>query len=146
MSQPWHINVFGVRHLSPAGAWHLRRYLDRTKPDIVLIEGLSDANELIPQVTRKGTRPPIAMLAYTDTLPVRTLIYPFAKYSPEFQAMCWADEHDAAVEFIDLPSDVFLALQDVEQELRDQMRRRVPAAADEAPPEQAPTPPPEVPV
>lgn len=154
MSQPWQVNVFGVRHLSPAGAWHLRRYLDQIKPDVILIEGLSDANELIPQVTRKGTRPPIALLAYTDSLPVRTLIYPLAKYSPEFQAMCWADEHDAAVEFIDLPSDVFLALQDIEQELRDKMRRRVPEKADlpagtipgdETPPDEAPTPPPEVP-
>src|SRR5215207_8516211 len=123
MSASWRVNVFGVRHLSPAGAWHLRRYLDQIKPDVVLVEGLSDATELIPQVTRKGTKPPIALLAYTDSLPVRTLIYPFAKYSPEFQAMCWADEHDAAAEFIDLPSDVFLALQDIEQELRDRKRR-----------------------
>src|SRR5688500_14623017 len=154
MSGHWRVNVFGVRHLSPAGAWHLRRYLDQLKPDIVLIEGLSDANELIPQVTRKGTKPPIALLAYTDTLPVRTLIYPLARYSPEFQAMCWADEYDAAVEFIDLPSDVFLALQDIEQELRDNLRRRVPeksdppaaAPGDETPPDQVPTPPPEVPV
>ena len=165
MSESWRINVFGVRHLSPAGAWHLRRYLDQIEPDIVLMEGLSDANELIPQVTRKGTRPPVAMLAYTDSLPVRTLIYPFAKYSPEFQAMCWAMEHDAACEFIDLPSDVFLALQDIEAELRDTERRRVPekpegpgakAPAETAPDgtplkeevvaEQAPTPPPEVPV
>jgi hypothetical protein len=154
MTQPWRVNVFGVRHLSPAGAWHLRRYLDQLKPDLVLIEGLADANELISQVTRKGTKPPIALLAYTDSLPVRTLIYPLAKYSPEFQAMCWADEHDAAVEFIDLPSDVFLALQDIEQELRDNVRRRVPeksdppakAPGDETPPDQVPTPPPEVPV
>jgi len=154
MTQPWRVNVFGVRHLSPAGAWHLRRYLDRLKPDLILIEGLADANELISQVTRKGTRPPIALLAYTDSLPVRTLIYPLAKYSPEFQAMCWADEHDAAVEFIDLPSDVFLALQDIEQELRDSLRRRVPdksdppatAPGDATPPDQVPTPPPEVPV
>ena len=97
MSKPWRVNVFGVRHLSPAGAWHLRRYLDQIKPDVVLIEGLSDASELIPQVTRKGTKPPIALLAYTESLPIRTLIYPLARYSPEFQAMCWADEHDAAV-------------------------------------------------
>src|SRR5688500_17777020 len=154
MSQPWRVNVFGVRHLSPAGAWHLRRYLDQIKPDLVLIEGLADANELISQVTRKGTRPPIALLACTDSLPVRTLIYPLAKYSPEFQAMCWANEHDAAVEFIDLPSDVFLALQDIEQEMRDNVRRRAPeksdppaeAPGDETPPDQVPTPPPEVPV
>src|SRR5690349_7013280 len=105
MSIPWRINVFGVRHLSPAGAWHLRRYLDQVNPDLVLIEGLADANELIPHVTRKGTRPPIALLAYTDSLPVRTLIYPLAKYSPEFQAMSWASEHKVPAKFIDLPSD-----------------------------------------
>src|SRR5918998_679784 len=138
MPQPWRVNVFGVRHLSPAGAWHLRRYLDQIKPDIVLIEGLSDANELIPQVTRKGTKPPIAMLAYTDSLPVRTLIYPFAKYSPEFQAMCWAEEHDAACEFIDLPSDFSLALQDMEEGRREKkLRERLtapPGAAPEKPP------------
>src|SRR5688500_19064894 len=126
MTQPWRVNVFGVRHLSPTGAWHLRRYLDRIEPDLVLIEGLADATELAAQVTRKGTKPPIALLAYTDSLPVRTLIYPLARYRPEFQAICWADEHDAKAEFIDLPSDVFLALQDIEQELLDKRRRRAP--------------------
>lgn len=119
MTTPWRVNVFGVRHLSPAGAWHLRRYLDAIRPDVVLIEGLADATELIPQFTRRGTKPPIALLAYTDSLPVRTLIYPMARYSPEFQAICWAHQHDAHVEFIDLPSDVFLALQDIEAELRE---------------------------
>jgi hypothetical protein len=138
MTKSWRVNVFGVRHLSPAGAWHLRRYLDQVQPDMVLIEGLADATELIPQVTRKGTKPPIALLAYTDNLPVRTLIYPLARYSPEFQAMCWADEHDADVEFIDLPSDVFLALQDVEQELRDQRRKK--PADKEGPPASDPAP------
>jgi hypothetical protein len=124
VTEPWQINVFGVRHLSPAGAWHLRRFLDQTKPELVLIEGLSDASELISHVTRKGTKPPIALLAYTDSLPVRTLVYPLAKYSPEFQAMCWADEHGATAQFIDLPSDIFLALQDIEQERRDAQRRK----------------------
>ena len=144
MAEPWRVNVFGVRHLSPAGAWHLRRYLDEKRPKLVLIEGLADAAELIPQVTRKGTKPPIALLAYTDSLPVRTLIYPLARYSPEFQAMCWANEHDAAVDFIDLPSDVFLALQDIEAERREVLRRkRAEAAAEEAatPPEESAAPP-----
>src|SRR5436305_917507 len=151
MSEPWRINTFGVRHLSPAGAWHLRRYLDQTKPDLVLIEGLSDANELIPHITRKGTKPPIALLAYTDSLPVRTLIYPMARYSPEFQAMCWANEHRVEVEFIDLPSDIFLALQDIEQELREKRRLAPPPqkapspddppAAEEQPPDEGASPP-----
>ncbi len=134
MPQPWRINVFGVRHLSPAGAWHLRRYLDTIKPTLVLIEGLADASELIPQMTRKGTKPPIAMLAYTDSLPVRTLVYPMARYSPEYQAMCWADEHDARAEFIDLPSDIFLALQDIEAELEEKQRRKAEEAATKSTP------------
>ena len=32
-------HIFGVRHLSPAAAWHLRQLLDRVRPKLVLIEG-----------------------------------------------------------------------------------------------------------
>jgi hypothetical protein len=110
------IHVFGVRHLSPGGAWHLRATLDAVRPKVVLIEGLTDADALIPDLTRSGTRPPVAILAYTDTVPVRTLVYPLATYSPEYQALVWAKENRATVEFIDLPSDIFLGLQDVEME------------------------------
>ena len=40
-------HIFGVRHFSPAGAYYVREYLDKTKPKIVLIEGPSDFNDLI---------------------------------------------------------------------------------------------------
>jgi hypothetical protein len=119
----WRIPVFGVRHLSPTGAWHLRRLLDGLRPKAVLIEGLADAEELIPDITRKASKPPIAILAYTDSVPVRTLVYPLARYSPEYQALLWAKENDARVEFIDLPSDVFLGLQDLEAERLAKERR-----------------------
>jgi hypothetical protein len=120
----WRINVFGVRHLSPTGAWHLLRYLDAVRPKVVLIEGLTDADALIPDMTRKATRPPIAILAYTDSVPVRTLVYPIARYSPEYQAMAWARENNARVEFIDLPSDIFLGLQDLEIERFERDRKK----------------------
>ena len=110
------VHVFGVRHLSPGGAWHLRATLDTIRPKVVLIEGLSDADSLIPDLTRSATKPPVAILAYTDSVPVRTLVYPMATYSPEYQALVWAKENKARVEFIDLPSDIFLGLQDVEIE------------------------------
>ena len=105
------------------GAWQLREFLDRTRPDLVLIEGLDDATELLRDVTRKQTEPPIAILAYTDNLPVRTLVYPFARYSPEYQAICWAKEQRAKAEFFDLPSDVFLGLQEAEIERAEQRCR-----------------------
>jgi hypothetical protein len=127
------IHVFGVRHLSPGGAWHLRATLDALRPKVVLIEGLTDADKLVPDLTRSGTKPPVAILAYTDSVPVRTLVYPLATYSPEYQALLWAKENKARVEFIDLPSDIFLGLQDVELERMAKERER----ADKAEQEQA---------
>lgn len=110
---PSDIHVFGVRHLSPMGAWQLRQFLDQIQPDLIMIEGLSDADELVPDITRSGSVPPIAILAYSDSVPVRTLVYPFAKYSPEYQAIVWAKENKTKTEFIDLPSDIFLAMQNL---------------------------------
>jgi len=102
--------VFGVRHLSPGGAWHLIQFLNEIKPTAVLIEGLSDANTQIEHFTSRDTQPPVAILAYTEELPVRTLLYPFAEYSPEYQALLWARKNGAQAEFIDLPSDIFIPL------------------------------------
>jgi hypothetical protein len=132
---PWRIHVFGVRHLSPTGAWHLRRFLDEVRPKVILIEGLADADSLIEHITRKGTRPPIAILAYTDSVPVRTLVYPVARYSPEYQALLWADEHGVRTQFIDLPSDIFLGLQDLEAERRVRLRKEADDDADRDPDE-----------
>ena len=139
----WSIPVFGVRHLSPGAAWHLRAMLDERQPKVVLIEGLADADSLIVHMTKKGTKPPIAILAYTDSVPVRTLVYPLATYSPEYQALVWAKENNARVEFIDLPSDVFLGLQDAEMQRRTeehQARQLAEDAEEEAPATAAPPP------
>ena len=50
----WRIHVFGVRHLSPGGAL-APAPLSSTAcgPKVVLIEGLADADALIPDITRK---------------------------------------------------------------------------------------------
>ena len=104
-------HIFGIRHLSPGGAYHLIRFLDEVKPTAVLVEGLSDANSQIEYFTAEGTTLPIAVLAYTEELPVRTILYPFAEYSPEYQAILWAKRNNAHAEFIDLPSDVFIKLE-----------------------------------
>ncbi|KJB87035.1 hypothetical protein AZ66_15360 [Paenibacillus sp. E194] len=106
------VNIFGVRHLSPGGAKHMLDELERIQPTAVLIEGPSDATPVICHLTNEVTKPPIAILAFTDDLPVRTVMWPFAAYSPELQAMRWAEQHGAQAAFIDLPSSVTLALQD----------------------------------
>jgi len=105
-------HIFGVRHLSPAAAWHLRQLLDRVRPKLVLIEGSDDADELIPHIVSPKSKLPIAILAYTTDVPVRTFVYPFATYSPEYQALVWCQENKAKARFMDLPSSVFLGLMD----------------------------------
>src|SRR5258705_954723 len=105
-------HVFGVRHLSPAAAWHLRQLLDRVRPKLVLIEGSDDADDLIPHIVSPKSKLPIAILAYTADTPVRTFCYPLATYSPEYQALVWCQENTAKARFMDLPSSVFLGLMD----------------------------------
>ena len=108
--------IFGVRHLSPAGAWHLRQTLDALRPRLVLVEGPCDLTPLMEDITRPETIPPVAILAYTQEAPVRSILYPFAAYSPEYQAILWAKENGAACRFMDLPSEVFLALREQKEQ------------------------------
>lgn len=108
------VNFFGIRHLSPAGAWHLRNYLEEKKPQMVLIEGPCDLNDQMESIAHVKTKPPIAILAYTKEAPVRSILYPYAEYSPEYQAILWCKEHKVECRFMDLPSDVFLALAEKE--------------------------------
>lgn len=112
------VHIFGVRHLSPGGAQHLLSYLHEIEPTAVLIEGPSDATPEIRHIMNRTTKPPIALLAFTEEIPVRTALWPLAVYSPEYQAMCWAEKQGAFTAFIDLPSSVIVALQDIRTQSR----------------------------
>src|ERR1044071_8709599 len=119
-------HIFGVRHLSPAAAWHLRQLLDRVRPKLLLIEGSDDADDLIPHIVSPKSKLPIAILAYTADAPVRTFVYPLATYSPEYQALIWCRENKVKAAFMDLSSSVFLCLMD-----RDDGAARLEPAKDE---------------
>jgi Family of unknown function (DUF5682) len=106
-------HIFGVRHFSPAAALHLRRLLDDIKPTVVLIEGPSDATDQLKHLAHVKTKPPVALLAFTKTRPVRSIVYPLASYSPEWVALRWALENKREVRFIDLPAAVFLEIHQV---------------------------------
>lgn len=110
--------LFGIRHLSPGAAWHLVRLLEERQPDLVLVEGPSDLNGLMEPICRSGSVPPIAMMAYSQTAPIRTILYPFAEYSPEYQAILWAHRNQKACRFMDLPSSVFLAFEEKREKER----------------------------
>nr|WP_285891153.1 DUF5682 family protein [Paenibacillus pasadenensis] len=98
--------------MSPAGSLHLLALLEEVQPTAVLIEGPSDAGEAAAQLAGNGVVPPVALLAYTDELPIRTLLYPFADYSPEYQALRWAAQNGRLARLIDLPTSAALALKE----------------------------------
>ncbi|MDI9309765.1 MAG: DUF5682 family protein [Limnohabitans sp.] len=104
------VPIFGVRHLSPAASLGVLEFLNQHQPKVVLIEGPSDCSQLMDLMVAKEVKLPIALLAYTTELPIETVIYPFAEYSPEYQAICWAKKNKVKVEFIDLPTYNMLKL------------------------------------
>ena len=107
MAAPAHI--FGIRHHGPGSARRLVEALEALKPTIVLIEGPSDATPLLPLLAHPAMITPVALLAYAEDDASRASFFPFARYSPEYQATIWAVANGAEVRFIDLPSSDRLA-------------------------------------
>ncbi|WP_067847260.1 DUF5682 family protein [Nocardia lijiangensis] len=101
--------VFGIRHHGPGSARSLRLALEDFQPDTILIEGPADADPLVGFVTAEGMDPPVALLAYVPDQPARAAFWPYAVFSPEWQALRYAAEHEVPVRFCDLPGSVVLA-------------------------------------
>ncbi len=104
------IHLFGIRHHGPGSARSLLHALEATQPDIVLIEGPPDADELLGLAAHAGLAPPVAMLVYAVDDPSRAVLYPFATFSPEWQAIHYALRRQVPVRFIDLPQSLRLAV------------------------------------
>ena len=91
------VDYFGIRHLSPVCAFFLREKLDRERPELILVEGPSDLNGLMDGLVSKDAELPAAILAYTKEAPIETVLYPFAEFSPEYQAILWAKRNGSEV-------------------------------------------------
>ncbi|MEM6263162.1 MAG: DUF5682 family protein [Bacteroidota bacterium] len=94
--------VFGIRHHGPGSARSLRRSLGTFQPDIVLVEGPPEADDLVQFVQNPGLKPPVALLVYREDSLDQVSYYPFATFSPEWQAMCMSLELEVPFRFIDL--------------------------------------------
>ena len=114
------MKTFGIRHFSPAGAYFVRQFLDKVKPDLVLIEGPADFDFLIDDIVSKKLVPPFAIMAYTKEAPIDTILYPFAEYSPEYQAILWARENNKECRFFDLESDIMLGFGRTDDDTKDE--------------------------
>jgi hypothetical protein len=97
------LHLFGIRHHGPGSAASVLSALEELRPDAVLIEGPSDANDILEFAGRPGLVPPVAILVHEADAPEKSVFYPFAAFSPEWQALRWALKNGKPVRFIDLP-------------------------------------------
>lgn len=120
------VRTYGIRHHGPGSARTLGRALEEYKPDIVLIEGPPEADAIVGLAADPGMVPPVALLAYVpggkppgaapepadadgDVRPAggsgrRAAFWPFAEFSPEWNAVRYAMTADVPVRFCDLPA------------------------------------------
>jgi hypothetical protein len=109
MTTPFHL--FGIRHHGPACARSLLHALESLSPDCILIEGPQDAVNILPLAQHEQMQPPVAILVYAEDNSQQASFYPFAEFSPEWQAIRYALGKHIEVRFIDLPCANRFAMQ-----------------------------------
>ncbi len=103
-------HVFGIRHHGPGSARSLREWLTALTPDCVLVEGPPDAAEVLEYAAHAEMKPPVALLIYDPEKPQRAVYYPFAVFSPEWQAIQYGLANQVPVRFMDLPQNIQMGI------------------------------------
>lgn len=105
------VHLLGVRHHGPGSARSVLRALAELQPDVLLVEVPADAEPSLRWIGDPGLVAPVALLGYVPAEPGRALFAPFASFSPEWQAIAWANEREIPVRAIDLPMAITFANQ-----------------------------------
>ena len=108
--------IFGIRHHGPGSARSLLLALQAWQPDCLLIEGPPEGEEVLPFVLEEGMEPPVALLVHCPDDVRLAAFYPFAEFSPEWQALRHGLKAGIPIRFIDLPCATSFALEKAEAE------------------------------
>ncbi|WP_433517585.1 DUF5682 family protein [Nonomuraea sp. CA-143628] len=101
------VSILGVRHHGPGSARAVRAELERLRPDLILIEGPPEADALVALAPE--LEPPVALLAHVPGQASSAAFWPFAGFSPEWQAILYGTAAGIPVRFCDLPAAHTLA-------------------------------------
>jgi hypothetical protein len=97
------LHVLGIRHHGPGCARSVVDALEARPPALLLVEGPPDADEFIANAALAGMTPPVALLIHRADDARQSVFYPFAEFSPEWQAIRWALAGGVPVRFMDFP-------------------------------------------
>lgn len=114
------VHILGIRHHGPGSAKSLCAALEELHPDVILVEGPPDAQDIVALAGREEMQPPVALLVYVPDDPQKSAFYPFAVYSPEWQAIQYGLRHGVEIRFMDLPQSVALALEEEKKQADDE--------------------------
>lgn len=106
------LEIFGIRHHGPGSARSLAHALTTFQPDIILIEGPPDAEAIIPLAAHPEMQPPVAMLVYNPKNLEQASFFPFAEFSPEWQAILFGLKNKISLRFMDLPMNLAFGLRE----------------------------------
>lgn len=110
------VTVLGIRHHGPGSSKSMLNALEKIQPDLVLIEGPPDADKLIEHVRNIALEPPVALLVYNPKNLSEAAYFPFAGFSPEWQAMKYSLRNSIPVRFMDLPQSLHFGLNKMARE------------------------------
>lgn len=105
------IHLLGIRHHGPGSSKQVLAALAALQPEVILIEGPPETAAMMQWINNPDMQPPVALLAYVPDQPQQAVFYPFAAYSPEWNAVLYALQHQVPYYFIDLPLTHALAYQ-----------------------------------
>ena len=133
-------HLLGIRHHGPGSARSVIAALEELEPDVVLVEAPADVERTLTWIGHPELEPPVALLGYVVASPTTAVFAPFARFSPEWQAVEWANERSIEVRAIDLPLAITLdPRNDAEEQMatdaapRDPLRQLAAAAGDPDP-------------
>ncbi|MFT4174912.1 MAG: DUF5682 family protein [Rhodocyclaceae bacterium] len=109
-------HLFGIRHHGPGCARSLLDALERLQPDCLLVEGPPEGEPMLVHLMDADLQPPVALLVYDPDDAQEAAFYPFAEFSPEWQALRHALGRGITARFIDLPLSHQFALARAQRE------------------------------
>ncbi|WCL81595.1 DUF5682 family protein [Saprospira sp. CCB-QB6] len=123
------LQLLGIRHHGPGSARALAAFLESYQPELILLEGVEDADALLPYLDREDMQPPLAQLIYNPKNLQQAVYYPFAAFSPEWQAMRYAQAQNIPLWHFDLPQSIRFGLQTTDASALEQAAEQLEAPA-----------------
>lgn len=114
------VHILGIRHHGPGCAHALNSALNELQPDAILLEGAQELEQSWSIAAHADIQPPVAQLIYDPKDAQHSVFYPWAEFSPEWQAMRYASANNIALHMMDLPAGIEFELQAQEQAAAEQ--------------------------